>query len=109
IREEARAAGYDDVDDLARLHEHVDACDALALAKRLTYGSRAARPTRLLHDVLRAALPEVPWDVVDVQAAAHVRILVAGDRTAPAPAHTDFAIGHGSHERNVWIALTDAR
>ena len=36
-------------------------------------------------------------------------VLVPGDPVAPFPPHTDFGFGHGLAERNVWLALTDAR
>jgi hypothetical protein len=98
-----------DPEQLERWHERITAEQALALAKHLTLQSRAHAPRALVHAMLRAALPELPWGDVVVQSATHVRVLVPGDALCPAPLHTDRAIGHGLDERNIWIALTDAK
>jgi hypothetical protein len=109
IVETARAFSVDCPRTLDRWHETITSEQALALSKHLTLQSRATRPRSLVHAMLRAALPELPWRDVVVQTAAHVRVLVPGDALSPAPLHTDRAIGHGLDERNVWIAMTDAR
>jgi hypothetical protein len=79
------------------------------MAQHLTQTSMRIGPRRALHTLVRQTLPELPWERVAIQAAAHVRILVPGDRVSPVPLHSDFGIGHSLDERNLWIALTRAR
>ncbi len=106
-RDTLRAAGVDA--ELDRLHEHIDAKRAAELAHHLTVASRCRLHRAALFAVLRAAMPGLDWTEVVVQSTSHFRILIPGDTRSPVPPHTDHGIGHPLDERNVWIALTDAR
>ena len=79
------------------------------MAQHLTQASTRREPRRALHALVRAALPELPWDVLGDPGRRHLRILVPGDCISPVPLHTDFGIGHSLDERNLWIALTPAQ
>lgn len=92
---------------LEQLHHVIDGERAIALSREVTLATATAH--RLFHAVIRAALPELPWFAIAIQATAHLRILLPGDPVAPVPPHTDFGIGHWPDERNLWLALTDAR
>ncbi len=106
-RDTLRRAGVE-VDDLARLHEHVDAAGAVRLAQHLTVSSRSRAHRAVLFALLAEALPELERRAIVVQATSHFRVLVPGDERSAVPPHTDHGIGHPLDERNVWIALTDA-
>lgn len=97
------------VDDFARLHEHLDAADAPRLAHHLTVSSRTAAHRAILFELLAAALPDLDREHIVVQSTAHFRILLPGDTRSAVPPHTDHGIGHALDERNVWVALTDAK
>jgi hypothetical protein len=94
---------------LERLHDCIDSTQALALTEAVTLATAHAAPRALLHGLITAALPELPWSELCLQTTAHLRILLPGDGIAPVPVHTDFGIGHWPDERNLWLALTDAR
>ena len=95
---------------LETLHDSITGdAQARDLARHLCESSRANAVQRLVHRAVVAALPELPWDVLAIQAITHVRILVPGDAVSPVPLHTDHGIGHPLHERNLWIPLTPAR
>ncbi len=103
----------------ARLAEHgisapldelrVSSQTARALARDLTRASLDPDLRRALHSALREMLPELPWQHVLVQTYTHFRILCPDDRTSPVPSHCDHGFGHALDERNLWLALTDAR
>lgn len=92
---------------LEQLHRAIDPERAITLSREVTLAT--ARAHRLFHSIIRAALPELPWFALAIQTTAHLRILLPGDAVAPVPPHTDFGIGHWPDERNLWLALTDAR
>lgn len=95
---------------LETLHESTrDGAHARDLGRHLCESSRAHAVQRLVHRAVIAALPDLPWDSLAIQAITHVRILVPGDEVSPVPLHTDHGIGHPLHERNLWIPLTPAR
>jgi hypothetical protein len=94
---------------LSALHRQADASRALELSQHLSFASSVGAGRRLVHELVRATLPRLPWRELAVQTVPHVRILVPGDALAPVPPHTDHDIGHGLFERNLWFALTDAR
>lgn len=105
---ELRARGVT-VSRLDELHRAVTSAQALELSRALTFAA-AARPARsLVHRLVRDALPSLPWSTLAIQTIPHVRVLVPGDELSPVPPHTDHGIGHGLDERNLWLALTDAR
>ncbi len=102
------------VTDLASLHEALAPAKARALAERLTRQSAERAPRALLRRAVNEALAQDEalakraaslW----VQRVGVVRILVPGDDEAPLPLHADIRLGHAPDERNLWIALTDAR
>lgn len=94
---------------LERAHEVLDPAAALQAARALCFEGDGHEARGLVNALVRAALPELPFDALAVQAIPHFRVLVPGDRVAPVPVHTDHHIGHGLDERNLWFALTDAK
>ncbi|HEY4223858.1 MAG TPA: phytanoyl-CoA dioxygenase family protein [Myxococcota bacterium] len=96
------------VRSLERLHEHLDAEAARALADRFTAESWRPRLRALLHDVVRALVGADATPSLVVQWVGVLRVLVPGDARAALPLHADMALGHAPDERNLWVALTDA-
>ncbi|MFT3706453.1 MAG: hypothetical protein QM817_02180 [Archangium sp.] len=96
------------VSTLDRLHTVADAARALELSQHLSFSLSRGEGKRLVHELLRATLPHLPWAELAVQTVPHVRVLIPGDAIAPVPPHTDHDIGHQLYERNLWFALTDA-
>jgi hypothetical protein len=96
-------------DSLATLHRSCDSARALDLARQVTLSSAAPEPRRLLERAVREAIPEIPAARIWLQTHAHIRFLFPGDTRAPFPTHSDHGFGHGLHERNLWLSLTDAQ
>lgn len=97
-----------EVASLERLHERADAATALELSRTLSFSLSVGEGKRLVHALLAATLPRLPWRELAVQTVPHVRVLVPHDTIAPVPPHADHDIGHAPFERNLWFALTDA-
>ena len=96
------------VDSLESAHRHLDGARSLEVARAITRASAAEEPRLLLVRAVREALPEIPPDRIWLQTHAHVRLLIPGDTRAAFPPHSDFGLGHGLSERNLWFSLTDA-
>jgi hypothetical protein len=94
------------LDDLPQL---LDGPRARALARKLTHDSAAPEPRALVERTVRALLPEIAPERLWLQTFAHLRILLPGDHAAAFPPHCDFGLGHGLHERNLWLSLSEAR
>jgi hypothetical protein len=94
------------LEDLPQL---LDGPRARALARKLTRASAAPGPRALVEQTVRALLPEIAPERLWLQTFAHVRILLPGDHAAAFPPHCDFGLGHGLHERNLWLSLSEAR
>lgn len=108
VLERLRSRGHQ-VASLARAHEVLDPAKALEASRALCFEGDGHEARALVNALVRAALPELPFDAVAVQAIPHFRVLVPKDQVSPVPVHTDHHIGHGLDERNLWFALTDAR
>lgn len=96
-------------EDLSRLHERASAERALQLSQQFSFSLATGDGKAIVHRLVRAALPQLPWNELAIQTVPHVRVLIPGDGVAPVPPHTDHDIGHSLFERNLWFALTDAR
>jgi hypothetical protein len=108
LLQRCRARGYE-VESLAQLHRVLTPFEAVALSAALSFEASERPGFDLLRQLLKRALPEVPWRAVALQATPHVRILIPGDAVSPVAPHTDFEAGRSLEERNLWVALTAAR
>jgi sporadic carbohydrate cluster protein (TIGR04323 family) len=107
-RSSIRALGCP-VDDLERLHEHLDPAEAVSLCSALSATTARGHFAEIYQAFVRDVVGPLLPGPLAVQRLVNVRVHLPRQPRMNVPFHTDGWYGHGPGERNVWIPLAGGR